>query len=71
MEDERRAIIASASQDLSADYKLLGALDKGEALVSSVFTKFAIPIQIPLFEDIVAKEGKKNGPKEKVKLVGM
>ena len=71
MEDERRAIIASASQDLSADYKLLGALDKGEALVSSVFTKFAIPIQIPLFEEIVAKEGKKNGPKEKVKLVGM
>jgi len=72
MEDERRAIIASASQDLSADTKLLGALDKGEALVSSVFTKFAIPIQIPLFDDIVAKEGKKKeGPKEKVKLVGM
>jgi len=72
MEEERRAIIASASQDLSADYKLLGALDKGEALVSSVFTKFAIPIQIPLFEDVVAKEGKrKDGPKERVKLVGL
>lgn len=72
MEEERRAIIASASQDLSADYKLLGALDKGEALVSSVFTKFAVPIQIPLFEDIVAKEGKKkDGPKEKTKFVGL
>ena len=72
MEEERRAIIASASQDLSADYKLLGALDKGEALVSSVFTKFAIPIQIPLFDDVAAKEGRRrDGPREKVKLVGM
>jgi DNA helicase HerA-like ATPase len=72
MDQERRAIIASASQDLSADYKLLGALDRGEALVSSVFTKFAIPVQIPLFDDVVAQEGKATGGKrERTVLVGL
>lgn len=79
MDQERKAIIASASQDLSADNKLLGALDKGEALVSSVFTKFAIPVQVPLFDDIVAREcrgggkgkGKDGAGKERVRLVGL
>lgn len=61
MAEERKAIIASASQDLSDDYKLIGALDKGEAIVSSVFTRFAIPIMAPLFEDIVEKERGKAG----------
>jgi DNA helicase HerA-like ATPase len=50
---ERRAIIESAAQDLSEDDRTIASLDKGEAIVSSSFTKFAIPIQVPLFENYI------------------
>ncbi len=56
MSAERKAIIGSAAQDLSRDEKLIASLDKGEALVSSIFTRFAIPIQIDRFEDLVERE---------------
>lgn len=69
MRAERDAIIGSASQDLSSDSHLIASLDKGEAIVSSVFTRFAIPIQIPLFESLVPD--KKDEPKkERIKLIG-
>lgn len=55
LSSERAAIIQSASQDLSSDDQNIGSLDKGEAIVSSNFTKFAIPIKIPLFEDYIKK----------------
>lgn len=50
---ERSAIIDSASQDLSDDNRIIASLDKGEAIISSIFTRFAIPTQIPLFEEYV------------------
>lgn len=53
MKQEREAIIASASQDLSEDDKNIASLDKGEAIITSIFVPFAMPIKIPLFEDIV------------------
>ena len=53
MKQEREAIIASASQDLSGDDKNIASLDKGEALITSIFVPFAMPIAIPLFEDLV------------------
>ncbi len=53
MNPERQAIIESASQDLSSDSRAIAALDKGEAIITSNFTRFAIPIKIPLFEDYV------------------
>jgi hypothetical protein len=59
MKPERQAIIESASQDLSEDDRNIASLDKGEAIISSNFTKFATPIKIPLFEDLVKKETKK------------
>lgn len=49
MKPERTAIIESASQDLSTDDRNIASLDKGEAIVTSNFTKFAIPVKIPLF----------------------
>ena len=55
MAPERQAIIDSASQDLSTDNRNIAALDKGEAIITSNFTKFATPIKIPLFEDVVKK----------------
>ncbi|MGQ9721557.1 MAG: ATP-binding protein [Candidatus Jordarchaeum sp.] len=50
---ERRAIIDSAAQDLSEENREIASLDKGEAIISSNFTKFAIPIHIPLFEEYI------------------
>ena len=60
MSTERRSIIDCAAQDLSEEDKTIGSLDKGEAIVSSVSTKFAIPIYTPLFEDIARRESKKD-----------
>ncbi len=51
MSVERNAVIESAAQDLSTDDRNIASLDKGEAIISSNFTKFAIPVKIPLFED--------------------
>ncbi len=53
---ERHAIMDSAAQDLSDDDRTIASLDIGEAIVSSNFTKFAVPIQIPKFEDYVEIE---------------
>jgi len=53
MKPERTAIIESASQDLSEDDRTIASLDIGEALISSNFSKFAIPVKIPIFEDVV------------------
>lgn len=56
MGPERRAIIESASQDLSDDERTIAALDVGEALITSNFTKFATPVKIPLFEESVREK---------------
>jgi DNA helicase HerA-like ATPase len=56
MATERRAIIDSAAQDLADDDRTIASLDKGEAIVTSIFTKFAVPIQIPLFDDLVKEQ---------------
>jgi DNA helicase HerA-like ATPase len=61
MATERNAIMESAAQDLTKDDRIIASLDTGEALVSSNFTRFAIPIQIPLFDDYAESQikGKK------------
>lgn len=58
MKAERQAIIESASQDLSEDERNIASLDKGEAIVSSNFSKFAIPIKIPFFDEVVKQQKK-------------
>ena len=63
MKPERTAIIESASQDLSEDDRTIASLDIGEALISSNFSKFAIPVKIPIFEDVVKNSSKKEGAK--------
>ena len=62
MRQEREALIASASQDLSADDRNIASLDKGEAIVSSIFVPFAMPIKIPLFDDLVRAKLRRRGP---------
>jgi len=56
MAPERQAIIESASQDLSQDNRNIASLDKGEAIITSNFARFATPIKIPFFDEIVKKE---------------
>ncbi len=63
MKPERDALIDSASQDLSSDARTIAALDKGEALITSNFTKFAIPIKVPLFEELVAQTKRVDAPR--------
>ncbi|MCK5343780.1 MAG: ATP-binding protein, partial [Candidatus Heimdallarchaeota archaeon] len=59
MATERRAVMESACQDLSSDDQAISSLDIGEAIVSSTFTKFAVPVHFPKFEDIVETETRK------------
>lgn len=59
MASERQAIIESASQDLSTDSRNIASLDKGEAIVSSNFAPFALPLKIPFFDEEVIRELKK------------
>ncbi|MBW3013071.1 ATP-binding protein [Candidatus Woesearchaeota archaeon] len=62
MAPERQSIIESAAQDLSTDSRAIASLDKGEAIVSSNFARFAIPLRIPFFPEFIKKE-KINKPK--------
>ena len=55
MKPERQALIESAAQDLSDDDRNIASLDKGEAIITSNFARFALPIRIPFFDDF-AKE---------------
>jgi len=64
MASERQAIIDSAAQDLSSDNRNIASLDKGEALITSNFTKFATPVKIPYFMDLV-KDNKEKGQVKK------
>ena len=59
LKPERQAIMESAAQDLSDDGRLIGSLDRGEAIVSSTFLRFATPIVIPSFE-VVAGASRKS-----------
>ena len=56
MGPERDALINSSAQDLSKDSQNIASLDKGEAIITSNFTKFAIPIKIPLFETMLKED---------------
>jgi uncharacterized protein len=57
---ERHAVMESSAQDLSDEDRTIASLDKGEAIVSSIFTKFAVPIYTPKFEDKVTETKKKS-----------
>ncbi len=64
MAAERRAVIDSAAQDLSDEDRTIASLDKGEAIVSSIFTRFAVPIYTPLFEEFVSGQRESKNSEE-------
>ena len=65
MSPERQAVIESAAQDLSSDSRAIASLDKGEAIITSNFTRFAIPVKIPLFSDYVKADLSSMGGEKK------
>ncbi len=65
MAQERQALINSSSQDLTHDEKSISSLDKGEAIISSIFSMFAIPVKIPYFIDYINQDPKYIQKKEK------
>jgi len=67
MKPERQAIIESASQDLSQDDRNIASLDKGEAIITSNFVKFATPIMVPFFEEWAGRIQKANKSQNHIK----
>ncbi len=57
---ERAAIIESAAQDLSSDERMIASLDKGEAIITSNFLSFAMPVTIPFEERKVVPQAKQS-----------
>jgi len=70
MGPERDAIIQSSAQDLSDDDRNIASLDKGEAIITSNFARFATPVKIPLFEEFVKKDKKEDVRKDFGGVVG-
>jgi len=67
MNSERQAIIESASQDLSNDNRSIASLDVGEAIVTSNFARFALPISIPYFDEEAEKQIQENKKRKNLK----
>lgn len=64
MSNERQSIIESAAQDLSNDSRAIASLDRGEAIITSNFARFATPVKIPLFSDLVKETQNKHVKKK-------
>lgn len=58
MSNERSALIDSSPQDISEESRNIASLDIGEALLTSTFSKIAIPLKVPDFGEII-KNNKK------------
>lgn len=73
MKPERQTIMDSAAQDLSSDDRTIASLDIGEAIVTSNFSKFAIPFKVRPFEELVkeAKEQQKEKQKHRMEFAGV
>lgn len=63
MRGEREKIVSSCAQDLSKESKMISSLDKGEAIISSIFTKFPVPVYVERYEDYL--ENVKKDKKER------
>ena len=50
---ERNAIIESAAQDISDLSGAIASLEKGEAIITSSFVRFPMPVKMPLFSSLV------------------
>lgn len=58
---DRDAVINSSSQEISDESTEIQMLDTGEAIITSPFVQFPIPVKVDYFNDII-KQGKSNFP---------
>jgi len=55
---DRQAIINSSAQDISDESIEIQMLDKGEALITSPFIKFPLPVKVYLFDELIKNKSK-------------
>jgi hypothetical protein len=66
---DRNAVIESSSQNISDESVEIQMLDKGEAIITSPFIDFPLPVKIFLFDDVIRLDAAKNSTKNE--LVGL
>lgn len=64
MQPERESLIQSAAHDLADYSRAIASLDKGEAIITSNFGAFPLPVKIPLFADVVKDHQNAHGAKK-------
>lgn len=57
---DRQAVINSSAQDINDENVEIQMLDTGEALITSPFIKFPLPVKVHDFNSLVTKETRKN-----------
>ncbi len=53
---DRRAVVESSAQNISDEGTEIQMLDTGEALITSPFIKFPLPVKIFYFDDLIKKD---------------
>ncbi len=53
---DREAVVNSSAQNISDETAEIQMLDKGEAIITSPFVQFPLPVKIFLFEDVLADD---------------
>lgn len=64
---ERNAVIESAAQDISDLSSAIASLEKGEAIITSSFVRFPMPVKMPLFSSLIPERSHPS-PGTKVRL---
>lgn len=67
---DRDAVINSSAQNISDEGPEIQMLDKGEAIITSPFIDFPLPVKVFLFEDIL-KEDSSLKPEKKMENIGI
>ncbi|MEM4756144.1 MAG: ATP-binding protein [Candidatus Woesearchaeota archaeon] len=67
MQPERDAIITAAAQDLRSYSQAIASLNTGEALISSTFLMFPIPLHIPYFPEVLERLNNEEQEKKGIK----
>lgn len=65
---DRNAVIESSSQNISDESVEIQMLDKGEAIITSPFIDFPLPVKIFLFDNVIRKDWKDKRVKQELGL---
>jgi DNA helicase HerA-like ATPase len=68
---DRDAVVNSASQNIADETTEIQMLDKGEAIVTSPFIDFPIPVKISLFDDVLKKDWENDRPEKVTGNIGI